>query len=153
LVVGGVSPAADNLGRSHMGRDFRFRRPGRLDLWGWRRAAARGCQRRQRDDRPTKTASPHRRSSLTPVCRVGRGATADSRKMLLSAARLTKWNRSPAELGKARSQRILVSRYGPRKADVRQPWFHLALARVPQRRIALDVEAFCRLGVEVGVGA
>src|SRR5215471_1880497 len=29
----------------------------------------------------------------------------------------------------------------------------LALARVPQRRSPLDVEAFCRLGVEVGVGA
>ena len=40
-----------------------------------------------------------------------------------------------------------------RRGNPDTPKFALALARVPQRRVDLDIEALRRLGVEVGVGA
>src|SRR5499426_727023 len=67
LVIGGVSPTADDLGGPHVRRDFGLRRPGGGDLRRGRGATGRERQRGQRDgnDRPTEIAIPHRRSSLT----------------------------------------------------------------------------------------
>src|SRR5262249_6152691 len=66
LVVGRISPTADNLGRTHARRDLGFRRAGSGDLRGLRCAAGRHCQRRQRacNERPTETAIGHRNCSL-----------------------------------------------------------------------------------------
>src|SRR5262249_10010481 len=80
LVIGGVSPTADDLGGPHVRRNLGLGRRGG-NLRGGRCAARRERQRGQRDgnQRPTEIAIPHRRSSLTPARNVarhhGRGQT------------------------------------------------------------------------------
>src|SRR5262249_6136100 len=93
LMVGGVSPPADDLGRPHAGRNFRFRRPGRSDRGPLSCAAARGCQCRQYDQRPTETAIPHRRFPLVLSAAPAEAQPRPTPRHLYRAQGLTTWNR------------------------------------------------------------